>query len=191
MSTLFDAIEKDKASGANFSKCRKYRYLLWRIWDDSKPLVAFVGLNPSTADENAPDPTITRVINFAKSWGFGGVYMMNLFPYVTADPDKLIECEAADIACNDYLVRECGAKCGKIIFAWGNFKQVTPERTKFFIEQFPNGEALVLNSNYSPRHPLYVKGDVVPVKFNAEEYEKRQLSQYARSKRKRPDVSGG
>ena len=37
---------------AKLSECRKYRYALWRTWDDSKPYVMFVGLNPSTADEN-------------------------------------------------------------------------------------------------------------------------------------------
>ena len=37
--------------GAEFSPCKKYRYKLWRIWDDTLPLVMFIGLNPSTADE--------------------------------------------------------------------------------------------------------------------------------------------
>lgn len=162
MSTLFDM---QNLSGAHFSDCRKYRYLLWRKWDTEKPLVAFVGLNPSTADENEPDPTITRVIGFAKAWGFGGVYMMNLYPYVSTDPDKLIECEKHHLEKNDFIIAQIGTTCAKIIFAWGNFKQVEKERTKFFIDSFPNGEALVLNKNGSPRHPLYVKGDVVPVKF--------------------------
>jgi hypothetical protein len=40
-----------------------------------------IGLNPSTADENQDDPTITRCINFAKSWGYGGVCVTNLFAY--------------------------------------------------------------------------------------------------------------
>ena len=38
-----------------------------------------IGLNPSTADENENDPTITRCINFAKSWGYGSVCVTNLF----------------------------------------------------------------------------------------------------------------
>jgi len=39
-----------------------------------------IGLNPSTADENENDPTITRCINFAKSWGYGGVCVTNQNP---------------------------------------------------------------------------------------------------------------
>jgi len=65
-------------SGAEFSECRKYRYALWRIWDKSKPLVMFIGLNPSTANENVDDPTIRSVCRMTKNNGYGGVYMMNL-----------------------------------------------------------------------------------------------------------------
>ena len=49
-------------SDAHFSKNRIYRYALWRTWDESKPKVLFVGLNPSTADEIQDDPTIRRCI---------------------------------------------------------------------------------------------------------------------------------
>ena len=33
-----------------------------------KPKVLFIMLNPSTADADVDDPTIRRVVNFAKSW---------------------------------------------------------------------------------------------------------------------------
>ena len=36
--------------GATFSADRRYRYRLWRRWDGARPVVAFVMLNPSTAD---------------------------------------------------------------------------------------------------------------------------------------------
>ena len=45
-------------SGADFSPCRKYRYKLWRIWDETLPLAMFIGLNPSTADEVKDDNTV-------------------------------------------------------------------------------------------------------------------------------------
>ena len=56
--------------GAKFSKCRKYRYTLWRTWNVKKPKVMFLGLNPSTADEINNDPTVTRCINYSKLWGY-------------------------------------------------------------------------------------------------------------------------
>jgi hypothetical protein len=76
---------------AKFSACRKYRYALWRTWDESKPNVMIIGLNPSTADENENDPTITRCINFAKSWGYGGVCVTNLFAYCATVPSDMKE----------------------------------------------------------------------------------------------------
>ena len=76
-------------SGAIFSSCRKYRYALWRNWDETKPCVMIIGLNPSTADENENDPTITRCINFAKSWGYGGVCVTNLFAYCATVPSDM------------------------------------------------------------------------------------------------------
>ena len=74
---------------AKLSECRKYRFALWRTWDDSKPYVMFVGLNPSTADETTDDPTLTRCINYAKSWGFGGVCMANIFAYRATEPNDM------------------------------------------------------------------------------------------------------
>ena len=74
---------------AKFSACRKYRYALWRTWDESKPYVMIIGLNPSTADENKNDPTITRCINFAKSWGYGGVCVTNLFAFRATVPSDM------------------------------------------------------------------------------------------------------
>ncbi|MGK7951453.1 MAG: DUF1643 domain-containing protein [Xenococcaceae cyanobacterium] len=48
-----------------------YRYLLWREWNSQSKTVSFIMLNPSRADAEINDPTITRCINFAKSWGYG------------------------------------------------------------------------------------------------------------------------
>ncbi len=36
---------------AILSDDRKYRYILSRTWDEIKPIVLFIGLNSSTADE--------------------------------------------------------------------------------------------------------------------------------------------
>jgi len=85
-------IEKQHAmiSDAKLSVCRKYRYALWRIWDKSKPIVLFISLNPSTADEKEDDPTIRRCIGFAKSWGYGGLCMANLFAYRTKSPSEMM-----------------------------------------------------------------------------------------------------
>ena len=109
-------------TGANFSADRKYRYSLWRIWDRSKPLVMFIGLNPSTANESDNDPTIKSVIRISKHNGYGGVYMMNCFPYISTDPGQLFACSHS--VYNEELLKETAEKCQDVVFAWGNFQVV-------------------------------------------------------------------
>jgi len=42
-------MECNLKTDAKFSACRKYRYALWRNWDESKPYAMIIGLNPSTS----------------------------------------------------------------------------------------------------------------------------------------------
>jgi hypothetical protein len=46
-------------------------------------------MNPSTADENKDDPTIRRCVQFASSWGCGGLCMANLFALRATKPAEL------------------------------------------------------------------------------------------------------
>ena len=156
-------------NGASFSNCRNYRYALWRIWDKEKPLVMFIGLNPSTANESDNDPTIRRVMSMAKSWGYGGVYMMNCFAYISTDP-KLLKTNPMSDDWNNNMLTTIAYKCIDVIFAWGKFEIVkTSGRDKELIQMFPNAKALVINNDGSPRHPLYVPSNIQPVKFNQNE----------------------
>lgn len=63
--------EENMDKDAILSADRKYRYVLTRIWDEAKPTVLFIGLNPSTADEETDDQTIRKCIGYAKRWGYG------------------------------------------------------------------------------------------------------------------------
>lgn len=151
-------------SGAEFSECRNYRYALWRIWDKQKPMLMFIGLNPSTANEVMDDPTIRRVKSFATAWGYGGVYMMNCFPYISTDPNDLKE--VGNTALNDHWLYQVAAMSAEIIFAWGSFIIVKESgRDKELIGMFPNAKALIINKDGSPRHPLYVPSTVIPVEW--------------------------
>lgn len=150
--------------GAEFSECRKYRYCLWRIWDETLPKVMFIGLNPSTANEETDDPTIRRVIAFAKKWGYGGVYMMNCFSYVSTDPRELSTVE--DRYMNDVRIAEKSKEVAEIIFAWGSFGEAKG-RASVLSVLYPNARALVINKDGSPRHPLYVRTDTIPVPFKS------------------------
>ena len=76
-------------TGADFDPTGVYRYSLWREWDARAPAVAFVMLNPSTADAGKDDPTIRRCASFARSWGYGSLEVVNLFAYRASEPKRL------------------------------------------------------------------------------------------------------
>lgn len=66
-----------------------YRYILGRKWDEKKPQVTFVMLNPSTADAQQDDPTLGKCIKFATSWDYGSLEVVNLFAYRATKPCEL------------------------------------------------------------------------------------------------------
>ena len=76
-------------SGATFSDDELFRWTLWRIWDRTKRLIIFCGLNPSTADETKNDPTVRREIGYAQRWGYGGLIKLNAFAYRATDPHEM------------------------------------------------------------------------------------------------------
>jgi len=76
-------------NGAVISECGRYRYRLWRIWDDLAPVMVWVMLNPSTADGLTDDPTIRKCVGFAKSQRHGGIIVVNLFAWRATDKREL------------------------------------------------------------------------------------------------------
>ncbi len=151
---------------AILSEDRKYRYVLSRIWDESKPTVMIIGLNPSTADETENDPTIVRCIDFAKSWGYGGVYMLNLFGFRATQPKDMFNTKEPIGNENDKYIYEYSKICDKVICAWGNDGDYK-NRSKEILSKIENLYYLKLNKTGEPAHPLYLKGDLIPIKFES------------------------
>lgn len=152
--------------GAKLSDDRKFRYQLWRIWDDNLPTVAFVGLNPSYADEDINDPTINRCIDFTKRWGYGGFYMINLFAFISTDPNGLSTTSDPIGTKNNENIKEIIGKVDKVICAWGNNGTLN-NRHNEVLQLIPNPYCLKLNSSGQPAHPLYLKSDLTPIAFRS------------------------
>lgn len=150
-------------NGAEFSVGNKYRYALWRIWDEKLPLVMIVGLNPSTANQTTDDATIRRVKRFSYDWGYGGFYMMNLFALVTPYPEELKKSDNP-LGDNNGWLEKIHPKCEKVIFAWGAFKEAH-ERSIEVINMFPDAYCLGKTKSGCPKHPLYLKSDTIPILF--------------------------
>ncbi|VYU35575.1 DUF1643 domain-containing protein [Streptococcus oralis] len=138
---------------ANISKDKIYRYTLSRTWDSTKPTVLFIGLNPSIADENIDDPTITRCINFAKDWGYGTLLMANLFAFRSTYPKEIYLIDDPIGKDNDHYLLECVKQSDLIIACWGN-NGTYMDREKIIKELVPNLYCLQKNKNGTPHHPL-------------------------------------
>lgn len=155
--TMLAAAAVDK--GASFSDCGKYRFALWRIWNNALPLVMFIGLNPSTANEDTNDPTIESVIRLSKFNGYGGFYMMNCWSYISTDPNQLNDFSGKQL--NYEWLKKIAAKCQDVVFAWGNFKIVKAQKRDVELSKmFPNAKCILKNKNGSPGHPLFKKGTI-------------------------------
>jgi hypothetical protein len=74
---------------AEISPCGRYRWTLRRRWDDRPTLL--VGMfNPSTADAENNDPTITLLCQLASHNGYGGVVVVNAIPLRSSAPQLAI-----------------------------------------------------------------------------------------------------
>lgn len=154
---------------ATISVCEKYRYDLFRIWDMTTDHVTFIGLNPSTADEETDDPTIRRCIAYAKSWGYGGIRMVNLFAYRATEPKDMMGADDPIGSQNDNLLK--GARThprSLIIAAWGNHGSF--QGRDIAVRKIVGGlHYLKLNKSGQPAHPLYLRADLKPTLWSPQD----------------------
>lgn len=146
--------------GAQFSGCRKYRYALWRTWEEGDGHVMFIGLNPSTADETKDDPTIRRCVGYAKRLGYGGLYMLNLFAFRATNPKDLKRADDPVGPENDKFLRMYFDVLGFNIACWGTHGDFM-DRGKEVIELLgrENLQCFSITKNGQPKHPLYLRRD--------------------------------
>jgi hypothetical protein len=96
-----------------------YRYYLFRAWDMSKPLFAFIGMNPSKADEHFDDPTVRRCINFARREGAGRFIMLNVYGYRSTDASAISKVTDPNGPDNDYWLKTHVKEADVVVAAWG------------------------------------------------------------------------
>lgn len=157
------------ATGALFSPCRRWRYMLWRRWNEAAPSCMFVGLNPSTADETKNDPTVTRCINYAKAWGYGSLWMLNIFAFRATDPMVMKSMQGAAVGPrNDEFLVAAGRGAGVVVAAWGThgtFRGREPEVRRLFAGAGVKLSYLRLTQGGHPSHPLYLPRSLEPVEW--------------------------
>lgn len=160
---------------ATWSTCKRYRYTLRRTWSAGDRIVAWLLLNPSTADETQDDPTIRRCINFSKSWGFDGLIIVNAYAWRSTDPAGLrsLECAAAGGpvgAGNDAAITTAVTESALTVCGWGGNLNLGDGRRAQLSHLLAGADltALRVNSDGSPGHPLYLRGSLQPLPFSLE-----------------------
>lgn len=146
---------------AKISPCGRYRYALGRRWGDGGT-VAFVMLNPSTADATMDDPTIRRCMGFAKTWGYGGLVVANLYAYRATKPADLWKVADPIGPDNDQHLVWVAEGCDQIVAAWGAHAKPDRIAAVLALPGMDRLTALALTKDGQPRHPLYLRGDLTP-----------------------------
>jgi hypothetical protein len=164
--------------GAVFSECRGYRYTLWREWADG-PRIAFVMLNPSTADAEFNDPTVERCERRAERTGYGAIDVVNLFAWRSTDP-KVLPYQSDPVGpANDDAIRNVARSASRVVVGWGN---TWKKQTRWWATSPTRGRdravlailidlgvpiyCLGINGDGSPKHPLYLRDSAPYLPFD-------------------------
>lgn len=152
---------------AILSDDRKYRYRLDREIEGEDPanVLGVIMINPSTADEETNDPTIRRLLGFAKNYGCGTLSVCNLFALrspdvrdLKKDPDPV----GPDNWRHLSILME-DSRQGRVVVAFGSYNKIP----KLYMDCVPKLKDLAdihgttlwtwgTNRDGSPKHPLYI-----------------------------------
>ena len=155
-------------STATFSDCGRYRYLLQRQWDKGA-VCLFVGLNPSTATAGNDDATVRRCAALAKTWGFSGITMANLFAVRCRHPQILSTHRDPIGPENDRFLLPTIKQADRVVAMWGNHGlkpyALPTRRDQYILSLRDDWQCLGITKHGAPRHPLYVASSSTLMSF--------------------------
>jgi len=152
-----------------FSTDRNHRYTLIHRWDEllnPDHGIAWICLNPSTADEHQLDPTLRLIRDFSATWGYSFFIMLNLFAWRATQPADMKAATDPIGPDNDKWIAHWSKKVDRVMLGWGEHgahlgrdQQVLAylDRSKTF--------CLERNASGQPKHPLYVSKKNKPLLF--------------------------
>lgn len=124
-----------------------------------------IGLNPSTATEDKPDPTLRRCVRFAQREWCDVLVMLNLFSIRSTDPMALylggavLSDDDTDLALGTYRNSDI------VVAAWGVHGDHFPARVERVLELARPMFCWGFTKSGQPRHPLYLRNDTPLVEF--------------------------
>ena len=148
-----------------FNGTRTHRYTLFRHWGDPDDYIAFVGMNPSGADEASVDRTVAKCERLARKWEwkgrpFGAFYMLNTFGLRATKSAELYQVADPVGPENDRWIREIAAGARLVVVAWGKPGATLGRGTLVtaLLREACHSEnvrCFAFNLDGTPAHPLY------------------------------------
>ncbi|MBO4437903.1 MAG: DUF1643 domain-containing protein [Spirochaetaceae bacterium] len=160
-----------------------YRYCLTGNEDAKNPLIV-LGLNPSTANEEKPDPTMKKVVSFMELNDFDGFKMLNLYSKRTPYPKKLKSIginpkehkknlesikKHIELLNEPTILLAFGANIVEIDGLVDCFKEIVKECKAYN----PKWRCLDTTKDGHPKHPLYLSKNLRLREFDVDEYLKK------------------
>jgi hypothetical protein len=143
------------------SPAKVYRYELTRTWNPAWPAITWIMLNPSTAGAHTDDPTIGKITRFSRRWAAGGIIVVNLFAYRSAEPAYLRQAADPVGDLNDAFIDHVCAPGRVTVAAWGAHGALGGRGEQVAARLRARDVRLCclgLTRGGQPRHPLYVSG---------------------------------
>lgn len=166
---------------AIISDCGKYRYRLER-GSPAAPAVAFIMVNPSTADAAEDDATIRKCRGFAERAGYEHFIVGNLFAYRATDIKEL-RTAADPIGPDndghlDLILRDAALH----VVAWGTLAKLPDTLRKRWVDVVRLADrvgctlyCIGTNDDKHPRHPLMTGYDMPITEWVAPWFANRAL----------------
>lgn len=156
---------------AILSDCGIYRYRLER-GNPGKPAIAFIMVNPSTADAETDDPTIRKVRGFADRAGYEHFIVGNLFAYRATDIKALRTASDPVGPENDDHIDLILRDAALHVVAWGALAKLPETLRKRWMEVVRLADrvgcrlhCIGTNDDKHPRHPLMTGYDTQPTEW--------------------------
>lgn len=123
----------------------------------------FIGNNPSVGDGKKDDPSIRRMWDFTRKWGYNLMMIGNTNCTVSTDPKGATIPNGSISEINDSWLIHMHRKSAVTVCAWGNEAHVALAlRTVHLLTPFGPLHMLRLTQAGNPWHPFYLPSKLMP-----------------------------
>ena len=170
---MYDIYQSNNLDTARFS-----------LGKNGKKKLFIIGLNPSTANKENSDTTVTKVEKVAVNNGFDGFVMLNLYPLRSTNPNGLPQKVDAALAYEntEKIIALVSKEVNPVFWAaWGGGIKLRPYLSETLLNLLPEISKIggtwknfgALGVDGHPRHPSRLSYSWKLFEFNIESYIKK------------------